>query len=99
MNRGANVELATRTKDSTAGTGDRSSVMYLKFDISDANGVTTAVLNQAQRTELHMMTRNSAQLTMEPDSSPESVLRNIAGRRHESGFRRLCQQSRQLYES
>jgi hypothetical protein len=62
VNRGANAELATRLKDSTSGAGDRTSVMYLKFDISDANGVTTAVLNQAQRTELHLMTRNSAQL-------------------------------------
>jgi len=61
-NRGANVELASRAKDSTANSGDRSSVMYLKFDISDANGVTDALLALANRTPLRLTTRNSAQL-------------------------------------
>lgn len=61
-NRGANVELASRAKDSTANSGDRSSVVYLKFDISDANGVTNALLNLANRTPLRLTTRNSAQL-------------------------------------
>src|SRR5918994_1822630 len=41
--RGAATELASRAKDSTAGAGDRSSAMYLKFDVSDANGVTNAL--------------------------------------------------------
>jgi hypothetical protein len=61
-NRGTNTELASRLKDSTANSGDRTSVMYLKFDISDANGVTNAVLNFADRTPLRLTTRNSAQL-------------------------------------
>jgi len=62
VNRGAATELATRLKDSTGGSGDRSSVVYLKFDISDANGVTNSVLSQADRTPLRLTTRNSANL-------------------------------------
>lgn len=61
-NRGTNTELASRAKDSTPGTNDRSSAMYLKFDISDANGVTDALLGLADRTPLILTTRNSAQL-------------------------------------
>lgn len=34
VNRGSSTELATRRKDSTANSGDRSSAIYLKFDIS-----------------------------------------------------------------
>jgi hypothetical protein len=60
--RGAATELASRVKDSTAGTGDRSSAMYLKFDITDGNGVTDAVLGLADRTSLRLTTRNAAQL-------------------------------------
>jgi hypothetical protein len=61
-NRGTNTELASRAKDSTANSGDRSSAMYLRFDISDANGVTNALLGLANRTPLRLTTRNSAQL-------------------------------------
>jgi hypothetical protein len=61
-NRGTNTELATRLKDATNNTGDRTSAMYLKFDITDANGVTNAVLGMADRTPLRLTTRNSAQL-------------------------------------
>jgi hypothetical protein len=60
-NRGTNTELATRVKDSTSNSGDNSSVMYLKFDISDANGVTNALLSNLNRVKLVMTTRNSAQ--------------------------------------
>jgi hypothetical protein len=60
--RGASTELASRAKDSTSGSGDRSSAIYLKFDISDANGVTNALLGLANRTPLHLTTRNAAQL-------------------------------------
>jgi hypothetical protein len=60
-NRGTSTELATRAKDSTANSGDRSSLMYLKFDISDANGVTNALLGLSDRVKLQLTTRNSAQ--------------------------------------
>jgi hypothetical protein len=60
--RGSNVELASRMKDSTANTGDRTSAMYLKFDISDANGVTNALLALQNRVPLQLTTRNAAQL-------------------------------------
>jgi hypothetical protein len=61
VNRGSSTELASRVKDSTAGSGDNGSAMYLKFDISDANGVTNALLS-TNRTALRLTTRNSAQL-------------------------------------
>lgn len=35
QNRGSNTELATRAKDDGVATNDRSSIMYLKFDISN----------------------------------------------------------------
>lgn len=57
-NRGSSTELATRLKDSTANSGDRSSAMYLKFDIS---GVTQQDLNtNLARLRLHV--RNSNQI-------------------------------------
>lgn len=62
VNRGSSTELATRAKDSTANSGDRSSALYLKFDVSDANGVTDTLLGRADRTELRLTTRNSASL-------------------------------------
>jgi hypothetical protein len=58
-NRGASMELATRAKDSTANSGDRSSAMYLKFDIS---GITQADLDEDQGAILRLTVRNSAQL-------------------------------------
>jgi hypothetical protein len=60
-NRGTSTELASRAKDSTSNGGDRSSLMYLKFDISDANGVTNALLGLSDRVKLQLTTRNSAQ--------------------------------------
>jgi hypothetical protein len=58
-NRGSSMELASRTKDSTAGSGDRSSAMYLKFDIS---GITQSDLNLNHGATLRLTVRNSAQL-------------------------------------
>jgi hypothetical protein len=58
-NRGGNVELATRFKDSTANSGDRSSAIYLKFDIS---GITQNDLNANAQAVLRMTVRNAAQL-------------------------------------
>jgi hypothetical protein len=58
-NRGANVELATRFKDSTANSGDRSSAIYLKFDIS---GITQGDLDANAQAVLRMTVRNAAQL-------------------------------------
>jgi hypothetical protein len=58
-NRGANTELATRLKDSTANSGDRSSAIYLKFDIS---GITQNDLNANAQALLRMTVRNAAQL-------------------------------------
>jgi hypothetical protein len=63
VNRGTSTELATRARDSTANIRDHTSVMYLKFDISDANGVTDALLGLADRTPLRLTTRNAADLT------------------------------------
>jgi hypothetical protein len=62
VNRGTNTELASRMKDATNNTGDRTSAMYLKFDISDANGITNALLAMQNRVSLRLTTRNSAQL-------------------------------------
>jgi hypothetical protein len=61
VNRGTNTELATRAKDSTSGGGDNTSAMYLKFDITDANGITNALLAMQNRVKLQLTTRNSAQ--------------------------------------
>jgi hypothetical protein len=58
-NRGANAELATRFKDSTANSGDRSSAIYLKFDIS---GITQNDLNINAQALLRMTVRNAASL-------------------------------------
>jgi hypothetical protein len=67
VNRGTNTELATRALDTTipppplTPAGNNTSAMYLKFDISDANGVTNTLLGLSNRVKLQMTTRNSAQ--------------------------------------
>jgi hypothetical protein len=58
-NRGANTEIATRLKDSTANSGDRSSAIYLKFDIS---GITQNDLDANAQAVLRLTVRNAAQL-------------------------------------
>jgi hypothetical protein len=58
-NRGSSTELATRAKDSTANSGDRSSAIYLKFDIS---GLTQSDLDTYHGTTLRLTVRNAAQL-------------------------------------
>jgi hypothetical protein len=58
-NRGANTELASRLKDSTANSGDRSSAIYLKFDISS---ITQNDLDANAQAVLRMTVRNAAQL-------------------------------------
>ena len=58
-NRGSNMELASRIKDSTSNSGDRTSAMYLKFDIS---GLTQSDLDTNLGTTLHLSIRNAAQL-------------------------------------
>jgi hypothetical protein len=58
-NRGANVELASRIKDSTANSGDRTSAIYLKFDIS---GITQNDLDANAQAVLRLTVRNAAQL-------------------------------------
>jgi hypothetical protein len=56
-NRGADVELASRIKDSTANlSNDRTSAMYLKFDIS---GITAGDLNLNKQALLRMTIRNT----------------------------------------
>jgi hypothetical protein len=57
-NRGDSTELATRLKDSTANSGDRSSAIYLKFDIS---GISQQDLD-ANDARLRMHVRNSNQI-------------------------------------
>ena len=54
-NRGDSTELATRRKDSTANSGDRSSAIYLKFDI-------TGIPSPVPQTTLQMHVRNSNQI-------------------------------------
>jgi hypothetical protein len=58
-NRGSNTELATRFKDSTSNSGDKSSAIYLKFDIS---GITQADLDTNHVAGLRLSVRNAAQL-------------------------------------
>jgi hypothetical protein len=58
-NRGSNTELATRAKDSTANGGDRSTAIYLKFDIS---GLTQSDLDTNDGTTLRLTVRNAASL-------------------------------------
>jgi hypothetical protein len=58
-NRGSSTEIASRFKDSTTNSGDRSSAVYLKFDIS---GITQADLNTNEVAGLRLTVRNSAQL-------------------------------------
>jgi hypothetical protein len=66
MNRGANTELASRIRDSNANSGDRSSAMYLKFDIS---GLTQADIdNNVIRLRMHV--RNAAQIRENRRSFP-----------------------------
>jgi hypothetical protein len=56
-NRGADVELATRIRDLLANpTNDRTSAMYLKFDIS---GITQADLNANHEALLRLTVRNT----------------------------------------
>lgn len=56
-NRGANNELATRIIDTAGNSGDRTSAMYMKFDIT---GVTQSVLdNNAVRLRLHVRTNGN----------------------------------------
>jgi hypothetical protein len=56
-NRGSNTELATRRKDSTSNSGDRSSAIYLKFDIST---IPDNIPNQT--VTLRMFVRNANQI-------------------------------------
>jgi hypothetical protein len=58
-NRGGSMELASRLKDSTANSGDRSSAIYLKFDISS---ITQNDLDANAQAVLRMTVRNAAQL-------------------------------------
>ena len=58
-NRGTSMELASRIKDSTSNSGDRTSAMYLKFDIS---GITQSDLDANLGATLRLTVRNSAQL-------------------------------------
>jgi hypothetical protein len=70
-NRGANTELATRLKDSTANSGDRSSAIYLKFDISS---ITQQELNaNLARLRLHVRNANQIQAGRAVNTAPNST--------------------------
>jgi hypothetical protein len=70
-NRGASTELATRLKDSTANSGDRSSSIYLKFDIT---GVTQQDLDSfPARLRLHVRNSNQIQQGRTVNTPPNSM--------------------------
>ena len=70
-NRGSSTELATRLKDSTANSGDRSSAIYLKFDIS---GITQPDLDSnLARLRLHVRNANQIQPGRAVNTAPNSM--------------------------
>jgi hypothetical protein len=69
-NRGASTELATRRKDSTANSGDRSSAIYLKFDIS---GVPANLFNQRATLRMHVRNANQIVPGRTVNTAPNSI--------------------------